>query len=61
MFPNFLCIWIQGVSAFHPLPSPSHNLDKAFQHMTRPFTHLALSQAACCHIKIGPDHSAAEH
>jgi hypothetical protein len=51
----------QGTSALHPLPSPSHNLDKAFLRMARPSTHLALPQVMCCHTKIGLELSAIEH
>ncbi len=36
-----------------PLPSPSRNLDKAFQRMARLSTHLALPQAVCCHTETG--------
>jgi hypothetical protein len=51
----------QGACVFHPLPSPSRNLDKASQRMARPFMHLALPQAMCCHIETELELSTIEH
>jgi hypothetical protein len=50
----------QGTSVLHPLPSPSHNLDKASQRMAHPSTHPALPQVACCHTETGPKLSATD-
>jgi hypothetical protein len=41
--------------------SPSRSLDKAFLHMAHLSTNLPLPQAACCHTKIRPELSIAEH
>jgi hypothetical protein len=58
---TFCVFEIQGISVFHPLPSPSHSLDKTSLRMASLSTHLALPQAACCHIETMPKFFVAEH
>jgi len=56
-----VCLNKQGTSALHPQPSPNHSLDKTFLRMAHPSMHLALPQAASCHIKNGPKLFVVEH